>query len=87
MVQRLNQNGFENRSVHRFEYGKTMARFWNDMYLSAWEESAMVVLRDPVGSYQLGVAAMDEVRNGFCPELGWVARGLENCLTVLEICM
>ncbi|KAF2450127.1 UMTA methyltransferase family protein-like protein [Karstenula rhodostoma CBS 690.94] len=79
MVQTLNRHGFENASVYRFNYGKSMARFWNDMYFSTWEEFAKVVLKDPSGSHQLGVAAMDEVRNGsalFCPKLVWVARKL-----------
>jgi hypothetical protein len=77
MVRTLDQNGFTNSSMHRFEYGKSMARFWNDMYLSTWEEFAKVVLKDPNASHQLGVAAMDQVRNGsalFCPKLVWVAR-------------
>lgn len=77
MVQTLDQNGFENSSVHRFEYGKSMARFWNDMYFSTWEEFAKVVIKDPDTSHKLGIAAMDEVRNGsalFCPKIVWLAR-------------
>lgn len=77
MVHTLSQHGFENASLYQFNDGNPMARIWNDMYFSTWEEFAKVVLKDQSGSHQLGAAAMDEVRDGsalVCSKLVWLAR-------------
>lgn len=77
MVQTFNENGFQESSAYRVEYSHTMARFWNDVYMSTWDEFARVVLKTPEESQRLASAAMDQVREGaaiWCPKLVWVAR-------------
>ncbi|KAF2677642.1 UMTA methyltransferase family protein-like protein [Lentithecium fluviatile CBS 122367] len=77
MVQILNSSGFHGSLTHRVEYGRSMARFWSDMYMSTWEEFAKVVLKNPEESHMLGVNAMEQVRDGSainCAKLVWVAQ-------------
>jgi len=77
MVETLNQNGFHNGLALRIEYSKLMARFWNDVYMSTWDEFAKVVLKTPEDSQQLSAHAMEQVRDGSavcCPKLVWVAQ-------------
>ncbi len=81
MVDTLNTNGFSNSRLFRVEYGKAMARFWNDVYMSTWDEFAKVVLQTPKESGELGADAMDQVRDGsaiHCPKLVWIAQKVSN---------
>ena len=32
MVETLEQNGFQDSNLYRFEYNQSMARYWSDMY-------------------------------------------------------
>ncbi|KAF2726502.1 UMTA methyltransferase family protein-like protein [Polyplosphaeria fusca] len=76
MMQTLNENGFQGSSTHRIEYDYTMARLWNDVYMSTWDEFAKVVLKTPEESQRLASDAMDQVREGaaiWCAKLVWVA--------------
>jgi hypothetical protein len=77
MLKTMNENGLQNTLVHRIEYNKTMARLWNDVYMSTWEEFAKVVLKTPDMSSQLAHYAMGQVREGSaisCPMIVWVAQ-------------
>jgi hypothetical protein len=77
MVQTMNTSGFHGTFLHRVEYSKIMARLWNDVYMSTWDEFAKVVLKTPEASRELSSQAMDQVRDGAsisCPKLVWVAR-------------
>lgn len=77
MVDTLSQNGFEDVRLLRFEYCLAMARYWNDMYMSTWEEFAKTVLKTPEESANLGTEALEQVRDGsaiMCPKLVWIAR-------------
>jgi hypothetical protein len=77
MITLLNDNGFQGAFLHRVEYDKSMARFWNDVYMSTWDEFARVVLKTPEESRDLSSRAMDQVRDGaaiWCPKLVWVAQ-------------
>ncbi|KAL8778381.1 MAG: hypothetical protein Q9213_007436 [Squamulea squamosa] len=77
MTGTLSQNGFEDAQLLRFDYSLMMARYWNDMYMSTWNEFAKTVLKTPIASAKLGFDALEQVRNGsaiICPKLVWVAR-------------
>lgn len=41
-----------------------MARLWNDIYMSAWDEFAKVVLKTSEDSQKLSTHAMEQVRDG-----------------------
>ncbi|TGO69544.1 hypothetical protein BELL_0768g00050 [Botrytis elliptica] len=77
MVDILNEDGFEDVRLHKVEYDLTMARYWNDVYMSTWDEFAKMIVRKPEESLQLSREAMDQVRDGCaisCPKLVWIAQ-------------
>ncbi|TVY93982.1 N-methyltransferase, partial [Lachnellula willkommii] len=77
MVEILDNNGFKNSQLHRVEYDLTMARFWNDVYMSTWDEFAKMIVKKPDESSQLSREAMEQVRDGSaicCPKLVWVSQ-------------
>ncbi|THV46103.1 hypothetical protein BGAL_0416g00040 [Botrytis galanthina] len=77
MVDILNEDGFQDVQLHKVEYNLTMARYWNDVYMSTWDEFAKMIVRKPEESLQLSREAMDQVRDGCaisCPKLVWIAQ-------------
>ncbi|KAJ8108897.1 hypothetical protein ONZ43_g6286 [Nemania bipapillata] len=77
MANIMRQNQYSEVSLFNYEYDLSMARFWNDIYVSTWKEFAKNVLKTPEQSNELEIEAMAEVREGasiMTPKLVWVAK-------------
>ncbi|KAH6649101.1 hypothetical protein BKA67DRAFT_522691 [Truncatella angustata] len=79
LKQIMNHSGYTGSELYIYEYPLGMARYWNDVYVSAWKEFAGKQLQTPEISRNLELQGMRETRDGaaiYIPKLVWVAMKL-----------